>query len=154
MSTVTEDEVSLTFENQSLLKTHGHQPETGRMTPVKTPAGPSLSQEDIFTDLSFKPKEEVKQAMGDRSGASYRNSKNDLCRSNRLQTLDSNSRKGHGPTRNSEQRWQNQNENRSNTPNSGPSPDSKNKICVSNNSSNDYNKKMLKLSPYKQCEKL
>ena len=62
--TVVDDEVSLLLERQSQLKFYGQQPDTSAALPNGL-ADSSTSQSEIFSQLIFSIKEEVKRALDD-----------------------------------------------------------------------------------------
>ena len=69
--TVDEDALSLALEMQSYLNLHGQQPDTPA-TSVNNLTGPSPTQSELFSDLIFTIKEEVKRVVDERSGPPQR----------------------------------------------------------------------------------
>ena len=65
--TVAEDALSLALEMQPSLNLHGQQPDTPAAS-VNNLTGPSPSQSELFSDLIFTIKKEVKRVVDQRSG--------------------------------------------------------------------------------------
>ena len=69
--TVVEDALSLALGMQSYLNLHGQQPDTPAAS-VNKLTGPSPSPSELFCDLIFTIKEEVKRVVEERSGPAQR----------------------------------------------------------------------------------
>ena len=86
--TVVEDALSLALEMQSYLNLHGQQPDTPAAS-VNNLTGPLLSQSELFSDLIFTIKEEVKRVVHERSGPPQRGRSGERPTSSRSQQSES-----------------------------------------------------------------
>ena len=91
--TVVEDALSLALEMQSYLNLHGQQPDTPAAS-VNNLTGPSPSQSELFSDLIFTMKEEVKRVVDERSGPPQRGRSGERPTSSRSQQSESNNHRG------------------------------------------------------------
>lgn len=135
-----EDAVSLAVEMQSYLNIHGQQPENVPPSTVNNIAGTSTSQSDMFSDLIFTIKEEVKRVVDERNDSNQRGRSSERSTNNRSQSADKYNKQSQGQNRNWHQGQRNRNNSRGNTPNRGNSQDSKNRVSFNNNSNNSSNK--------------
>ena len=87
--TVVEDALSLALEMQPFLSLHGQQPDTPAAS-VNNLTGSSPSQNELFSNLNFIIKEEVKQMVEKRSGPRQRGRSGERPTSSRLQQSESN----------------------------------------------------------------
>ena len=133
--TVVEDALSLVLEMQSYLNLHGEQPDTPAAS-VNILTGPSPSQSELFSDLIFTIKEEVKRVVDERSGPPQRGRSGERPTSSQSQQSESNNH-----TNRSQRRTWNQNQrsltnSRGTTPNRGQSNDSKNRVSFNKSGTN------------------
>ena len=153
-STVVEDALSLALEMQSYLNLHGQQPDTGAAS-VKNLTGPSPSQSELFSDLTFTIKEEVKQVVDERSGPPQRGRSGESPTSSRLQQSESNNHTNQNQRRNWNQNQRNRTNSQGNTPNRGQSHDSKNRVSFNicgTNSTTECQRCHRKTSATKDCK--
>ena len=133
--TVVEDALSLALEMQSYLKLHGQQPDTPAAS-VNNLTGPSPSQSELFPDLIFTMKEEVKRVVDERSGPPQRGRSGERPTSSRSQQSESNNHTNQSQRRTCNQNQRNRTNSRGNTPNRGQSNDSKNRVSFNNSGKN------------------
>ena len=133
--TVVEDALSLALEMQSYLNLHGQQPDTP-VASVNISTGPSPSQSELFSDLIFTIKEEVKRVVDERSGPPQQSCSGELPTSNRSQHSDSNNHTIQNQSRTWNQNERNRTNSRGNTPNRGQSHNSKNRVSFNNSGNN------------------
>ena len=125
--TVVEDALSKALEMQSCLNLHGQQPGTPA-APVNSLTGPSPSQRELFSDLIFTIKGEVKRDVDERSAPPQRGRSGERPPSSRPQQSESNNHTNQNQRRTWNQNQRNRTNTRGNTPNRGQSHDSKNRV--------------------------
>ena len=125
--TVVEDALSLALEMQSYWNLHGQQPDTHAASGNKL-TGPSPSHSELFSDLIFTIKEEVKQVVDEQSGPPQRDRSSEHPTSSRSQQLEWNNHTNQNQRRTWNQNHRNRTNSRSNTPKGGHSQDSKNRV--------------------------
>ena len=133
--TVVEDALSLALEMQSYLNLHGQHPDTLAAS-VNNLTGSSPSQSELFSDLIFTIKEEVKRVVDERSGPPQRGRSGERPTSSRSQQSESNNHTNQNQRRNWNQKQRNHTSSRGNTPNTGQSNDSKNRVSFNNSGTN------------------
>ena len=129
--TSVEDAVQLANEMQSYLNIHGQQPESLPTSSVNNVSTPLPSQNDMFSDLIFTIKEEVKRAIDQQSGPSRRGRSSERSSNNRSQNSNRNSHhQNSGPHRGWQQNQgqRNRTDSRGNTPNRSSSQESKQRV--------------------------
>ena len=126
-ATVVEDALSLALEMQSYLNLHSQQSHTPAAS-VNILTGPSSSQSELFSELIFTVKEEVKRVVDERSGPPQRGRSGERPTSSRSQQSESNDHKNQNQRRNWNQNQRNCTNSRGNTPNRGQSHNSKNRV--------------------------
>ena len=87
--TVVEDALSLALEMRSYLNIHGQQPDTPAAS-VNNLTGPSPSESELFSDLIFTIKKEVKRVVDERSGRPQSGRSGERPTSSRSQQWESN----------------------------------------------------------------
>ena len=137
--TTVEDAVSLAVEMQSYLNLHGHQPEPIPTASVNNVAGPSVPNGDLFTDLIFTIKEEVKRAI-DESNSRQRGRSAERSFSTRSPSFNGKTKNDHERTRERNYNHRDRKDSRGNTPNRGGSTESKSRVSFGGNSTTNSNK--------------
>ena len=112
--TVVEDALSLALEMQSYLNLHGQHSDTPAAS-VNNLTGPSPSQSELFSDLIFTIKEEVKRVVDERSGPPQRGRSGERPTSSRSQQSESNNQTNQTQRRTWKQNQRNCTNNRGNT---------------------------------------
>ena len=120
---------------QSYLNLHGQQPDTLAAS-VNNLTGPSSSQSELFSDLIFTIKEEVKRVVDERSGPPQQGRSGERPTSSRSQQSQSNNPTNQSQRRNWNQNPRNRTNSRGNTPNRGQSNNSKNRVSFNNSGTN------------------
>ena len=133
--TVVEDALSLALEMQSYLNLHDQQPGTPAAS-VNNLNGPSPSQSELFSDLIFTMKEEVKRVVVERSGPPQRGRSSERPTSSRLQQSESNNHTNQNQRRTWNQNQRNCTNSRSTTPKRGQSHNSKNRVSFNSSGNN------------------
>ena len=133
--TVVEDALSLALEMQSYLNLHGQQPDTPAAS-LNNLTAPSPSQCELFSELIFTIKEEVKRVVDKRSGPLQRSRSGERPTSSRSQQSESNNHTIENQRRNWNQNPRNRTNSQGNTPHRGQSNDSKNRVTLNNSVTN------------------
>ena len=133
--TVVEDALSLALEMQSYLNLHGQQPDTPA-TSVNNSTGPLPSLSELFSDLIFTIKEEIKQVVDERSGPPQRSRSGERPTSSRSQQSESNNHTNQNQRCNWNQNQRNRSNSRGNTRNRGQLHNSKNRVSFNNSGTN------------------
>ena len=97
---------------------------------------PSPSQSELFSDLIFTIKEEVKRVVDERSGPPQRGRSGERPTTSRSQQSESNNHTNRSQRRTWNQNQRNRTNSRGNTPNRGQSNDSKNRVSFNNSGTN------------------
>ena len=113
--TVVEDALSLALELQSYLNLHGQQPDTPAAS-INNLTGLSPSQSELFSDLIFTIKEEVKPVVDERSGPPQRIRSGERPTGSRSQQSKSNNHTNQSQRRTWNQNQRNRTNSRGNTP--------------------------------------
>ena len=132
---VVEDALSLALEMQSYLNLHGQKPDTPAAS-VNNLTGPPPSRSELFSDLIFTIKEEVKRVVDERSGPPQRDRSDKRPTSSRSQQLESNNHTNQNQHRTLNQNQRNRTNSRGNTPNRGHSHNFKNRVSFNNSGTN------------------
>ena len=133
--TMVEDALSFALEMQSSLNHHGQHPYTPAAS-VNNLTGPSPSQSELFSDLFFTIKEEVKRVVDERSGPPQRSRSGERRTSSRSQQSESNKHTTPSQRRTWNQNQRNRANSQGNTPNRGQSNNSTNWVSFDNSGTN------------------
>ena len=126
-----DDAVVLAKEIQSYLTILGQQPNSVRVASVNNLAGPSTSRSEMFSDLVFTIKKEVKRVFDDRNSSPRRGRSTKRSTSNRSYIPDGAYRNNRERNNIGNQGQRNRNNSRVNTPNRCYSQDSKTRVSFS-----------------------
>ena len=126
-----DDAVILANEMQSYLNIHDQQPDTVPFASVNNLAGPSTSQSEMFSDLFFTSREEVKLVFDDRNSSPRRGRSTERSTSNRSYNPDGSYRINQKRNNRGNQGQRNRNNSRGNTENRRNSQDYKTRVHFS-----------------------
>ena len=133
--TVVEGAISLALEMQSYLNLHRQRSDTPAAS-VNNFTGPSPSQNEIFSDLIFTIKEEIKRVVDERSGLPQQGRSGERPTSSQSQQSESNNHTNQNQRRTWNQNQRNRTNSRDNIPNRGQLHDSQNRVSFNNSGNN------------------